>query len=193
MKGAMRALGAAAVMAALILAGACSAPLPVPLPGALGASGPDVPPARTATGRLEIRAASGAVVTVTQGLGGDSASEAQLEAAYQSGFDEGRDSARPGAAGIIADELDCNCDNGPQAAGAASTKEPASYTSGWNHGYNRGYNDGYDGVVGGGAAPEDRSEVYRRGWDNGYTQGYNDGQADAGHPDCSSGKCQPVP
>ena len=124
MYGALRLLGAASGMAALILAGACSAPLPVSLPGALGASGSDIPPARTATGRLEIRAESGAVVTVTQGLGGESASEAQLEAAYQSGFDEGRGSARPGASGFgtFADDTACDFEDDPQAAGAASAK-----------------------------------------------------------------------
>ena len=175
--------------AALLLAGACAS-LPVNPLDALGASGSDVPPARTATGRLEIRAESGAVVTVTQGLGGDSASAAQLEAAYQSGFDEGRDSARPGASGIgdgtLADDCDCNEDSQ-----AGATEEPAAYTRGWNDAYRKGYDDGYDGVVGGGAAPDDQSEVYRRGWNDGYGRGYDDGRQDAGHPDCSSGKCQP--
>lgn len=100
---------AAAALLPLFLAGACVTPLPgVPF------GAPSAPPAATATGSLRITADGGATVAITQGLGGESATAVQIEAAFQRGFDEGRDSARPGAAWQdpgedVTDPPDCDC------------------------------------------------------------------------------------
>ena len=112
---------------ALLLAGACATPpLPFPLPGGV----PDAPAAETATGRLEIRAGDNSPVTVTQGLGGESASAVDIEAAYQRGFDQGRDSARPGAAWPGADE--------------AQDPDAAAHGCDCQDEIDRAFGDGYD-------------------------------------------------
>ena len=135
MDGAWRLFGAAAVMAALLLAGACTTTLPVSLPGAPGGQ----PAASyTGTGPIVAYAEGGARVTITQTTG----------PAAEAPDPEMRDAPMTSLDVVVELPEELRAEMPDWATEGDATEKV--YAKGYNHGVGHGYADGYpDGYADG--------------------------------------------